>query len=101
MLTDPRLPGVELLQARFVRYRYAPHWHEALCVAVVSSGAAAFDCSGTRHVAPAGSVFVIPTGAVHAFSTGRDILDIIAFHPDSVTGPTDEHHQMLDATLAA
>jgi len=65
MLTDPRLPGVELLQARFVRYRYAPHWHEALCVAVVSSGAAAFDCSGTRHVAPAGSVFVIPPYEVH------------------------------------
>ena len=65
MLTDPCLPGVELLQARFVRYRYAPHWHEALCVAVVTSGAAAFDCWGARHVAPSGSVFVIPPHEVH------------------------------------
>jgi AraC-like DNA-binding protein len=65
MLTDPCLPGVELLQAHFLRYRYAPHWHEAICVAVVGSGAAAFDCGGVTHVAPAGSVFVIPPYEVH------------------------------------
>jgi AraC-like DNA-binding protein len=65
MLIDPSLPGVELLHARFVRHRYAPHWHDALCVAVVTSGAAAFDCRRARHVAPSGSVFVIPPYEVH------------------------------------
>ena len=65
MLTDPGLPGVETLQARYVRYRYAPHWHEAFCVAVVGDGAAAFECGGIKHVAPAGSVFVIPPYEVH------------------------------------
>jgi AraC-like DNA-binding protein len=65
MLIDPCLPGVELLQAHYLRYRYAPHWHEAICVAVVGSGAAAFDCGGVTHVAPAGSVFVIPPYEVH------------------------------------
>jgi AraC-like DNA-binding protein len=65
MLRDPRLPGVEALQAHFVRYRYAPHWHDTVCIAVVRSGAAAFDCAGRHHVAPAGSVFVIPAGEIH------------------------------------
>lgn len=65
MLTDPNLPGVEALQARFFQYKYAPHWHDALCVAVVGMGAAAFECGGVRHVAPAGSVFVIPPCEVH------------------------------------
>jgi AraC-like DNA-binding protein len=65
MLTDPSLPGVEALQARYFQYRYAPHWHEALCVAVVCTGGAAFECGGVTHVAPAGSVFVIPAYEVH------------------------------------
>lgn len=65
MLTDPNLPGVEALQAHYLRYRYAPHWHEALCVAVVGRGAATFECRGVRHFAPAGSVFVIPPFEVH------------------------------------
>jgi AraC-like DNA-binding protein len=65
MLHDPRLPGVEVLQAHFLRYRYAPHWHETTCVAVVRAGAAAFDCGRIRYVAPVGSVFVIPAFQVH------------------------------------
>jgi len=65
MLRDPSLPGVEVLHAHYVRYRYAPHWHEAVCVAVVDTGAAMFDCGGVRHVAPGGSVFVIPAFEVH------------------------------------
>jgi AraC-like DNA-binding protein len=65
MLRDPGLPGVEVLQAHFMRYRYAPHWHETVCIAVVSGGAAAFECARRRHLAPAGSVFVIPAGEIH------------------------------------
>jgi AraC-like DNA-binding protein len=65
MLHDPSLPGVEVLHAHYVRYRYAPHWHEAICVAVVRTGAAVFDYGRVRHVAPAGSVFVIPAFEVH------------------------------------
>lgn len=65
MLHDPNLPGVEVLHAHYQRYRYAPHWHEGVCVAVVGTGAAAFDYGGVRHVAPVGSVFVIPAFEVH------------------------------------
>jgi AraC-like DNA-binding protein len=65
MLRDDRLPGVEALHAHFVHHRYARHFHDALTVAAVLRGAAAFDCGERRYVAPAGSVFVIPPYEVH------------------------------------
>jgi AraC-like DNA-binding protein len=65
MLRDARLPGVEALHAHFLHHRYARHFHEAVTVAAVLHGAAAFDCGDRRYVAPAGSVFVIPPYEVH------------------------------------
>jgi AraC-like DNA-binding protein len=89
MLHDPRLPGVEVLQAHYFTYRYAPHWHEAVCVAVVGVGAAAFDCGHCRHVAPAGSVFVIPAYEVHtgepASSAGLGYR-VLYIRPGSLAG---------------
>jgi AraC-like DNA-binding protein len=61
----PALPGVEALHATFVAHRYAAHLHAAWTVAAVDCGVATFDLEGVRHGAPAGSVFVIPPGAVH------------------------------------
>jgi AraC-like DNA-binding protein len=60
-----RLPGVEVLHARFVTHCYAAHLHESWTLAAVDSGAATFELDGARHVAPAGSTFLIPPGAVH------------------------------------
>lgn len=38
-----------------------------------------------------------PVGA-HGFITTSDHMDVVAFHPDSSFGPTDEDHQMLNQT---
>jgi AraC-like DNA-binding protein len=59
------LPGVEVLHATFVRHRYAPHIHDDLTIACVDRGAARFALDDHDHVAPAGTVFVIPPHAVH------------------------------------
>jgi AraC-like DNA-binding protein len=59
------LPGVEALHATFVDHRYAPHIHEELTIACVDRGAATFELEDRRHVAPAGTVFLIPPQAVH------------------------------------
>jgi len=48
-----------------------------------------------------GDVFVIPTDAEHHFETTSEHMRIIVFHPDSEFGPTDERHQMLEATIMA
>jgi AraC-like DNA-binding protein len=59
------LPGTEALHASYVSHRYAAHLHDAWTIAVVENGAASFTLAGTRHVAPAGSAFLLPPGAVH------------------------------------
>jgi len=61
----PGLAGVEVLHARFVTYRYAPHFHEAVTIAVVDRGAAGFTSGRRRYYAGAGSLFVIPALEVH------------------------------------
>jgi hypothetical protein len=43
----------------------------------------------------------IPAGCLHAFSTTEESLDVIAWHPDSDFGPTDEDHPMLNRTEIA
>ena len=89
MLRDPLLPGVEVLQAHFLRYRYAPHWHDAVCVALVGRGAAAFDCARRRYLAPAGSAFVIPAYEIH---TGEPAApdglgyDVLYITPERMAG---------------
>lgn len=47
----------------------------------------------------AGTFWIIPAGAEHRFLTRADErMDVIAYHPDSDWGPTDEQHPMLNRT---
>jgi mannose-6-phosphate isomerase-like protein (cupin superfamily) len=43
----------------------------------------------------------IPTSCLHAFSTMEESLDVVAWHPDSDFGPTDENHPMINKTEIA
>jgi hypothetical protein len=45
-----------------------------------------------------GLVFHIPTNGKHRFLTSHDEMDVIAYHPDSDWGPTDEEHPMVNRT---
>jgi AraC-like DNA-binding protein len=62
---SPALPGAEILHARFISHRYCAHVHDSWTVAAVDEGAATFNLNGARHIAPAGTVFMIPPFAVH------------------------------------
>jgi AraC-like DNA-binding protein len=67
-LRPPALPDTEVLHARFKSFHYAPHVHDAWTIAKMEAGAAQFDLAGITHVAPAGTIFLIPPGAVHSGS---------------------------------
>ena len=58
-------PGTEVLHARYLSHRYAPHIHDKWTAAIVDHGAARFALGSIEYVAPAGSVFLIPPGVVH------------------------------------
>lgn len=56
---------METLAARYVTHRFLPHTHEALVLGVIEGGAEGFRLRGSRVIAPAGSVVVVPPGEVH------------------------------------
>jgi len=45
------------------------------------------------------TVFILETGNVHRFRTEEDPMVVIAYHPDSDWGPTDETHPMINRTI--
>lgn len=54
--------------------------------------------NGLTELRP-GMVFVIPTDGRHRFLTAHRTMDVIAYHPDSDWGPTDDTHPMVNRTL--
>ncbi|MCG8366941.1 MAG: hypothetical protein MJA27_26860 [Pseudanabaenales cyanobacterium] len=43
--------------------------------------------------------FIIPTDGRHSFFTDDNEMDVIAYHPDSDTGPTHDDHPMINRTI--
>ena len=62
---DPVLQDVEMLRATYVNYAFSRHAHEGFGIAIVESGAMAFDYRGGTHTASAGSVVVTQPGEMH------------------------------------
>lgn len=46
-----------------------------------------------------GYAFIIKTNTTHSFNTLAESMDVIAFHPDSDTGMTDDDHPMVNRTM--
>jgi quercetin dioxygenase-like cupin family protein len=76
------------------------HTHPSVRIGLVVRGRGLCRAPTGNFPLEPGSCFIIPTGKVHGFTTEGETMDIIAFHPDSLVGPTDERHQMLEATQA-
>jgi quercetin dioxygenase-like cupin family protein len=102
-LIQPLKRGDPCLNALFfpVHTRQTPHYHPSHRIGTVLDGEGL--CHHGDKVTPMrpGDMWLIPAGCWHWFETGKHSLRVVAFHPDSECGPTDETHQMLDATLVA
>jgi mannose-6-phosphate isomerase-like protein (cupin superfamily) len=53
---------------------------------------------GTYELRP-GMAFIIHEDGEHKFRTSSECMDVVAFHPNSDFGPTDEEHPMLNMTF--
>lgn len=89
-----------------------PHTHPSVRIGMVAKGSGKCVTPQNVHLMNEGDLFVIhkatgekvraengnewPVGT-HGFVTDEDEMRIIAFHPDSEIGPTDEVHQMKAA----
>ena len=75
------------------------HTHPSLRAGVVLSGRGTCRLPDRVVALEPGLAFVIEADAVHAFATTDDPLVVVAYHPDSDAGPTDESHPMITRTL--
>jgi quercetin dioxygenase-like cupin family protein len=66
--------------------------------AVVSGSARCYTLAGVVELS-AGEGWFIPSGVRHAFETVEQALDVVAWHPDSDFGPSDEEHPMMNGTI--
>ena len=67
-----QLPGIEILQARFVTYSFDRHTHDSFALGVIDEGAATLWCRGCTAAVPRGSVLLVPPGEVHTGGRHRD-----------------------------
>jgi quercetin dioxygenase-like cupin family protein len=75
------------------------HTHPSDRIGVVVDGAG--QCvtpEGTTDLVP-GMIWRIPADGLHRFRTEGQGLRIVAWHPDSDFGPTDDDHPMLNRSL--
>lgn len=61
-----------MLRATYVNYAFSRHAHEGYGIAIVESGAMAFDYRGATHIVPAGSIGIVQPGEMH---TGQAVLE--------------------------
>jgi quercetin dioxygenase-like cupin family protein len=75
------------------------HTHPSDRLGAILSGNGWCDTPNGTFELAAGVAWYIPTGCEHRFRTGSSSLDVIAWHPDSDFGPTDDNHPMINRTI--
>ncbi|WP_028696444.1 helix-turn-helix transcriptional regulator [Pseudomonas cremoricolorata] len=87
------LGDVEMLHARYLQQRFAPHVHEGYVFTVIESGAQRFCHRGSEHLAPVGSMVLINPDELHTGAKAHEAgWGYRGFYPDieRVTGVLDE-----------
>jgi quercetin dioxygenase-like cupin family protein len=78
--------------------RQGMHRHPSVRLGVVARGKGMAVMAAGEVGLERGKVFLIEAHEAHAFRTEAENLDVVAFHPDSDWGPTDEVHPMRNRT---
>ncbi|MDF4253071.1 MULTISPECIES: AraC family transcriptional regulator [unclassified Streptomyces] len=67
---SPKLPGVDLLRARYIRKTFARHTHETYVLAAITDGVEAFHHGGRVHRVGAGGMALINPDTMHTGHAG-------------------------------
>lgn len=101
LLIPPVLKGNPCLNGLYFPsgINQTPHTHPSMRIGMIVSGYG--ECVTADEVFPLepGQVFVIPAGGLHSFRTLDSPMAVVAYHPDSDVGPTNESHPMVNRTL--
>jgi quercetin dioxygenase-like cupin family protein len=66
------------------------HTHPSVRIGVIARGHGVCRTADGDYRLRPGLGWIIPTGLRHAFATAGEALDVLAWHPDSDFGPTDD-----------
>jgi len=80
----PPLAGVELLTARYIEHRFAPHVHDGYVIGMIMAGAQRYRYRGAEHLASSGTLVLINPDELHTGHKGtEDGWLYRAFYPDN------------------
>lgn len=74
------------------------HTHPSVRAGAIASGRGWCETPYGRSELEPGVIFTIPRDGKHRFITDETFMNVIAYHPDSDWGPTDEIHPMVNRT---
>ena len=78
------LAGVELLSARYIDHRFAPHVHDGFVIGMIMAGAQRYRYRGAEHLAGSGTLVLINPDELHTGHKGtEDGWLYRAFYPDT------------------
>ncbi|MBC7538040.1 MAG: cupin domain-containing protein [Bacteriovorax sp.] len=75
------------------------HYHPSFRFGIVVSGHGESVSEDRSQKLNIGDCFFIPALVAHKFNTYGESMNVIAFHPDTDWGPTDEVHPMKNRTI--
>ncbi len=75
------------------------HTHPSVRLGVVVNGYGECITPESKVPLEPGMTWIIEPEQQHKFRTTDQVLDVLAYHPDSDYGPEDESHPMLNRTL--
>ena len=104
VLQAPWRKGEACLNALFIPQgvHQTMHTHPSTRIGIISGGLGYCETREARHTMRRGAVFFLPADGWHKFRTDSPetpFLNVVAYHPDSDQGPTDEAHPMLSRTI--
>lgn len=75
------------------------HTHPSDRIGVVVSGSGWCETPEGETALTPGTLWRIPAEGLHRFRTTTSALNVVAWHPDSDFGPTDDSHPMIQRTI--
>ena len=75
------------------------HTHPSIRLGIVANGRGYSTLKGQEISLEPGDSFFLDVDELHRFRTVDEGMTVIAYHPDSDWGPTDEVHPMLNRTV--
>jgi len=72
IIMRPDLPGIELLHARFQRYRYSRHAHSHSVIGLIEAGVQSYFYRGRRYITSEGGIFFVNPEEAHTGEAADD-----------------------------